>query len=713
MFELVKRTVAAATALSLLAVIIASVFLLVSYNRVQANIESIVNIDLPEGLQTTKVFASDYDAKTGQGTLLANLYLENREFVPLAQIPQPLIAATLASEDKRFYYHHGVDVAANLRAMLAILRHRALVQGGSTITQQLARNVFLPYVKSQKTLNRKVQEIILAQALERKFSKDEILESYLNNIFYGAGAYGVAAAASTYFGKDLDELSLAEIALIVGLPQKPSALNPYVNLRGAVERRDQVLNRLRAELHGGRYVTASGISDAEIDAALKEEVSLKPATGAGMMRAPYFTSWVREQLYAKYGEDQVLRQGLVVVTSLNWKYQQIAEKVVKETIDKYKDARRVSQAALVSLDVDTGDILALVGGCDYAKSKYNRAVQGGRQVGSAFKPFVYATALKQGIGPSTELRDLKVNYFVGPGQVYTPHNSDMEFRGIVNMVYALQYSRNAASVDLMNRVGPQNVVATAHDMGVESPLDDVLSLALGVCNVKPLEIASAFATFPRGGVYMEPVSILRVYDRNGVLLEDHTNDSELRSHRALPPDVAYTMVLMMQRVILGGTGTAARFKNGAGQYQPAGGKTGTTDDFGDAWFVGYTPRVATAVWVGNDDHRIKMRRVFGASIPAPIWKSYMQGIYADRPLERFETPPGAAGVSIPGASVRPVSELEDLQIEGEYTYPFEIDVSALPEEEPVSEEEKPPEERETKPPPEEKPREREENPVYF
>lgn len=701
------------TALSLLGVIIASVFLVISYERVQANIESIINIDLPEGLQTTKVFASDYDPQTGEGALLANLFLENREFVPLSQIPQSLIAATLASEDKRFYYHHGVDVAANLRAILAILRHRALVQGGSTITQQLARNVFLPYVKSQKTLNRKVQEIILAQALERKFSKDEILESYLNNIFYGAGAYGVAAAASTYFGKDLSGLTLAETALIVGLPQKPSSLNPFVNPEGAVERRNQVLHRVRAEMLDGHCVNVPGLTDAEIDAALQEKLTLKPRREAGMMRAPYFTSWVREQLYDKYGEDQVLRQGLIVVTSLSWKYQQVAEKAVEEAIERYRDARRVSQGALVSMDVDTGGILALVGGYDYAESKYNRAVQGGRQVGSAFKPFVYATALKQGISPNTELRDLKVHYKVGPGQIYTPHNSDMEFRGIVNMVYALQYSRNAASVDLMNRVGPQNVVQTARDMGVRSPLEGVLSLALGVCNVKPLEMASAFSCFPRGGTYIEPVSILRVYDRNGVLLEDHTNDVELRSHRALPPDVAYMMVQMMQRVILGGTGTVARFKNGAGQYQPAGGKTGTTDDFGDAWFVGYTPRVVTAVWVGNDDHRIKMRRVFGASIPAPIWKNYMQGIYAELPLENFGVPAGAGRAGIPAASKRPVSSLEDLQIEGYYTYPFEIDLSALPEAEEEGEVGKPSADRETKPPPAEEPREKDKDHVYF
>jgi len=681
MSELVKRTVAAVTALSLLAVIIASVFLLVSYERVQSNIESIVNIDLPEGLQTTKVYASDYDRETGEGTLLANLYLENREFMPLAEIPQPLVAATLASEDKRFYSHHGVDVVANLRAILAILRHRALVQGGSTITQQLARNVFLPYVKSQKTLNRKVQEIILAQALEKKFSKDEILESYLNNIFYGAGAYGVVAAASTYFGKELSDLTLGEMALIVGLPQKPTALNPYVNPEGALERRNHVLNRLRVEMRDSRLVGAAGVSDQDIDEALHEELVLRPRQEAGVMRAPYFTSWVREQLYTKYGEDQVLRQGLIVVTSLNWDYQQVAEKAVTEAVDEYRDARRVSQGALISMDIETGRILALVGGCDYEESKYNRVVQGGRQVGSAFKPFVYATALKKGIRPGIELRDLKMNFRIGPGQVYSPRNSDMEFRGIVNMVYALQYSRNAASVDLMNRVGPESVVETARDMGVESPLDDVLSLALGVCNVKPLEMAAAFACFPRGGVYIEPASILRVYDRNGVLLEDHTDDAELRSHRALPPDVAYTMVQMMQRVILGGTGTVARFKNGAGQYQPAGGKTGTTDDFGDAWFVGYTPKVITTVWVGNDDHRIKMRRVFGASIPGPIWKTCMQGIYADRALEEFVVPEGAAGVSIPGASKRPVSSLKDLQIEGNYAYPFEIDVSALPEEE--------------------------------
>ncbi len=260
---------------------------------------------------------------------------------------------------------------------------------------------------------------------------------------------------------------------------------------------------------------------------------------------------------------------------------------------------------------------------------------------------------------------------------------------MVNMVYALQYSRNAASVDLMNRVGPENAVEMAHKMGVKSEIEPVLSLPLGVANVKPIEMAAAFSCFARGGAYVEPAPVLQVYDRYGVLLEDHTNDVKLRTREALDPVVARTMVLMMQRVITGGTGTAARFRNGKGEFQPAGGKTGTTDDYGDAWFVGYTPQVCTAVWFGNDDHRIKMRRVFGATIPAPTWKAYMAGIYQERPLEQFVVPEGAQGVSIPAASVGKLDSLEDIQKEGSYTFPFKIrlqevdeELLAEPEEEP-------------------------------
>ncbi len=681
MWDTVKKAVAYANVAALVAVIIATLFLLFTFLRVQSNISSIINTDLPQGLQTTKVYASDYDPKTRTGTLLANLYLENREYIPLLELPGEMVACTLASEDKRFYHHHGVDFFANVRAMFAIARSGSISQGGSTITQQLARNVFLPFIKSQKTLNRKVQEIILAQALEKKFSKDEVLESYLNNIFYGAGAYGVKAAASTYFGKNPAQLTLGECALLAGLPQRPSVLNPFVNPEGAKERRNQVLERLLAEKRSGKYLDLGDVSESDINAAMKEEVKVIDRTESGVMRAPHFTSWVRELLYDKYGEDQVLRQGLIVVTSLNWEYQKAAEAAVHNNVDKFRESRRVSEGALASIDVETGNILAMVGGYDYNTSKYNRAVQGSRQVGSAFKPFVYAAALSQGLTPSTTLRDVPTDFILGHGQVYTPRNSDGKFSGIVNMVYALQHSRNVAAIDLMNRVGPANAAALARKMGVKSKLPEVLALPLGVASVKPLEMAGAFACFPRGGNYVEPVPILQVYDRYGVLLEDHTKDVELRTRPALDPRVAWTMVLMMQRAVTGGTGTPARFSNGEGKSQPCGGKTGTTDDYGDAWFVGFTQKVCTAVWFGNDDYRRKMARVFGATIPAPTFREFMAAVYKSRKVEGFVPPKGCEKITLVGGSVRGLEKLEDIQATGSYTYPFRIRAEALPDEE--------------------------------
>lgn len=674
MLERAKNTLQILLVAALAAVSVTTVALAYHYNRVQANLRTLINIDLPEGLQTTKIYARDYDPKTGRGTLLANLYLENREYVPLKEIPRYLVSATLAIEDKRFYFHHGIDIPANIRALFAIISSGGeFVQGGSTITQQLARNVFLPYIRSQKTLNRKIQEIILARALEQKFSKDEILENYLNNIFYGAGAYGVKAAASTYFGKDLSELTLAEAALIAGLPQKPSALNPFINPEGAIQRRNQVLSRLLAIKRSGRFLDLSYLSEEEIKSAMKEELRLAERTEPEIMRAPYFSSWVREQLYEKYGEDQVLRQGLIVVTTLNWEYQQAAEKAIKSAIDKYRDTRHVSQGALVSIDVETGEVLALVGGYDYNESKYNRAIQADRQAGSAFKPFVYATALLEGLSPSLELRDLRMTYQLGPEQYYTPKNADLSYRGIVNMVYALQHSRNAATVDLMNRIGPEKVIETARRMGITSKLDPVLSLALGVCDVKPIEMVAAFNVIARGGTYIEPVAILRVYDRTGVLLEDHTEDADIRTREALPSNVALTLRKMMERVVTAGTGTVARFKNKEGKYQPAAGKTGTTEDFGDAWFIGFTPKIATCVWVGNDDFRKKMVRVFGASIPAPIWRDFMAAVYKDRTTEEFTIPEGSQEVSIPSASARAPSSVRDILMEGDFCYKFSID----------------------------------------
>jgi 1A family penicillin-binding protein len=682
MWETVKKAVALANVAALVAVIIATCFLLFTFLRVQSNISSIINTDLPQGLQTTKVYASDYNPVTHTGTLLANLYLENREFMPLVEVPNQMVACTLASEDKRFYRHHGVDFFANLRAMFAIARSGSISQGGSTITQQLARNVFLPFIKSEKTLNRKVQEIILAQALEKKFSKDEILESYLNNIFYGAGAYGVKAAAATYFGKDPSALTLGESALLAGLPQRPSVLNPYVNPDGAKERRNEVLARLKFEKRSGKYLDLSNISDSEIEQAMNEPLVLAERHDTGVMRAPYFSAWVRELLYDKYGEDQVLRQGLIVVTSLNWDYQKAAEAAVTGSINKYR-TRRVTQGALVSVDVETGNILAMVGGYDYSQSVYNRAVQGNRQVGSAFKPFVYATALSQGMSPSTTLRDLPTDFILGPGQVYSPKNSDGKFSGMINMVYALQHSRNVAAIDLMNRVGPANAVAMAHRMGVKEDLPPVLALPLGVASVKPLEMAGAFACFPRGGNYVEPVPILQVYDRYGVLLEDHTEDVQMRTSPALDPRVAWTMVLMMQRAVTGGTGTPARFSNGAGVSQPTGGKTGTTDDYGDAWFVGYTPKVCTAVWFGNDDSHIKMSRIFGGTIPAPTFRAYMSAVYKARKVESFKPPPGCEKITLVGGSVRGLESLADIQATGSYTFPYRIRAAELPEEKPA------------------------------
>jgi penicillin-binding protein 1A len=390
---------------------------------------------------------------------------------------------------------------------------------------------------------------------------------------------------------------------------------------------------------------------------------------------------VRELLYDKYGEDQVLRQGLIVVTSLNWDYQKAAEAAIRGSVDKYR-TRRVSQGALVSLDVETGNILAMVGGYDYAQSVYNRAIQGNRQVGSAFKPFVYATAISQGIPPSTMLRDIPTDFILGPGQVYSPKDSDGKFSGMINMVYALQHSRNVAAIDLMNRVGPENAVAMAHRMGVKEDLPPVLALPLGVASVKPLEMAGAFACFPRGGNYVEPVPILQVYDRYGVLLEDHTQDVQMRTSPALDPRVAWTMVLMMQRVVTGGTGTPARFQNGAGVSQPCGGKTGTTDDYGDAWFVGYTPKVCTAVWFGNDDSHIKMSHIFGGTIPAPTFRSYMSAVYKTRKTENFVPPPGCEKITLVGGAVRGLESLTDIQATGSYTYPYRIRADELPPETP-------------------------------
>jgi penicillin-binding protein 1A len=632
-----------------------------AYSQVKANIERIVNIDLPQGSQATRIYARDYNSKTGRGTLLASLYLENRQQVGYSEIPPQLIACLLSTEDKNFFQHGGVDMLGTARAIVrgALRGGGGSIRGTSTITQQLSRNVFLPYIRSQRTLNRKVQEVILSGALERRFEKWEILEAYLNHIFFGAQAYGVRSAAMTYFGKDLNELSLAECAMLAGLPQSPSKYNPYKNLDAAKARRESVLRLLDNRL-GSDFFDKLRQGDPEkfgkfkltheqIQQALAEPIKLSKKHASGLLRAEYFTTYLAERvLYPRYGEKEgVGTQGMVVVSTIDAQFQEWAEQIVQQELDKDRKSKRVSQAALVLVEAKTGDVLACVGGYKWGANNaggqpdvFNRAMQASRQTGSSFKPFTYSTAYEQGFDPVTLVNDSPQSTINGKPW---PNNSDGTYRGWMSMYYALQWSRNAAATDIiMHLTGVPAVIGMARSMGITAELPEVAALTLGVADIRPVEMAEAFDTFPNMGMHVKRVLVKKVFNEGGVLIENNDSQGAIlqRSNRAMSENTAWMMAQNMMRVVNAGTGTKARVTG-----IEIAGKTGTCDDYRDAWFVGYSPELVCAVWVGNDDFNQPMNHMFGGQLPARIFSGLMKKIYATQKTTTGEDAAAAQAVT--------------------------------------------------------------------
>ncbi|MDR7556630.1 MAG: penicillin-binding protein 1A [Armatimonadota bacterium] len=569
--------------------------------------------------QTTRIYAEN-------GELIASLYRENRRIVPLAAIPLTLQQAVIAIEDERFYAHRGVDPRGIARAVWRNLREGQVVEGGSTITQQLARNLFL---SQERAFSRKVAEMLLAVEIERRLTKDEILERYLNLVYFGQGAYGVEMAAQVYFGKSARDLTLAEAALLAGLIRAPSVYSPYRNLALARARQALVLQRM---------VQLGYITPAQAAAARAAPIQLAPASNAGLVgiRAPYFVSFILTRLLETYGEDLVYKGGLQVYTTLDPRLQALAEQAVRRGLEAAARRRlNATQAALVALDPRTGAIRAMIGGADFARSQFNRAWQARRQPGSAFKVFVYTTAIARGIPPTRILEDAPVTYRIPGAPPWTPKNYDGKFSGPVTLRRALEQSINVPAARMIAELGPAAVVETARKMGIESRLEPVLSLALGSADVTPLEMSAAFAALANGGLRVHPLAILKVTDARGKVLEEHRPRREL----ALEPDVAYVMTDLLKGVIERGTGRAAAIG------RPAAGKTGTTDDYRNAWFVGYTPYLSTAVWVGNDDNT-PMRRVVGGGLPAEIWAAFMKPATQPHPPDDWTPPEGVVVTTV-------------------------------------------------------------------
>ena len=574
--------------------------------------------------QTTKI----YDASQTP-VLLAELHgLENRDVLSGEDIPQVMRDAVVAIEDSRFYAHKGVDFFAVLRAAWANLRHREVVQGGSTITQQFIKNAFLT---DEQTLDRKVHEAILAYELEGKWSKEKILNEYLNVIYFGSGAYGVQAAARSYFGEDAKDLSLAQAALLAGLPKAPSAYSPRRDPEAALARRDLVLNKMYQQ----RLITSDQLQDA-----LATPLQLADAGTDAGAKALYWVEMVREQLVARYGSSTVLGGGLRVYTSLDLGMQQAAEEAVKAVLDQPGDP----SAALVAIDVRSGRIVAMVGGTDFSKLQFNLATQGHRRPGSAFKPFVLVTALQKGISPEASYDSGPVSFDL-PGGSWDVASPD---EGGLTLAQATARSSNGVFARLIMEVGADAVATTAAEMGITTSLGDAPGPAIalgGLGNgVTPLEMAVAYTTLADGGERLSaqipfdpskgefPVSIVKVTDAAGAVIDDN---GTLRT-RVLDPGLAALATTCLRGVITEGTGRAADIG------RPAAGKTGTSDDNRDAWFVGYTPDLVAAVWVGYPEEQRPMTDVHGATVtggtlPAEIWARFMKAALASTPASDFPT----------------------------------------------------------------------------
>ncbi len=665
--RVIRNVILVAVAASL---VVLAIFLFVLYQMVleiQSKQEIVLKVgELPKSDQATKIYANDFNPKTGEGTLLANIAIKNRKYVPLEDVPEKLKLCVLVTEDARFYHHKGYDPMAMARAMVTNIKAGSIKEGASTISQQLVRNVYIPHIKYEKSVNRKVHEILLAQSLEAEYTKEEILEAYLNYIFLGAGSYGVSAAAETYFGKSLEELTLAECALISGLPQAPTDLNPFRNLDKALDRRDKVLHNLMRSKKDfektGKPLDLSSISENDITSALKEPIKLAEESEPDALLFPWFTSYVRELLYAKYGQDQVLRTGMTVVTTLDPVLQKTAEEIVYENITKHEKAYNVHQASLSCVEVETGFVKAIVGGRTYGvdegKSVFNRATQAYRQPGSAFKPFTYATALEEGWKTSDWVNDNPTKYPMGGKKFYSPKNADGSNSGWIPLAWGLIKSKNVASVWLLNQLGPERVIQTARDMGITTNLQPYLGLTLGASETYPFEMAQAFATFPQQGYFIEATPILYVMDLNGMVLEDNRNNVDFRKRRVISESTAYTMVLIMKAVNTSGTGGRANL----GNLMPSAGKTGTTDEHRDSMYIGYTPYYCTSVWVGNDDHS-RMHRMFGGVMPAKIWHDFNVKAVELKKLEKkdFSKPLGWNGMGVPSFASKGV-ESENTEV---------------------------------------------------
>lgn len=618
------------------------------------------------------------------GKEFAEFYIERRVVTPITEIPVDLQNAILAIEDTSFFQHWGINPKRIARAFMVNVERGRISQGASTITQQLAKVMFLT---RDRTIARKIKEVFLAIQLEKKYSKQEILQYYLNQIYFGASAYGVESASKVYFDKSVRNLDLAECAMLAGLPRAPSRYSPFSNLKSAYQRRQVVLRRMIEEkmIDDRQYVDASAtpITMQVIDDKIET--------------AAYFKEYVRQYLEEKYGYNAIYKAGLKVYTTLDYDMQLIAEEELEKRLadfdeEKAKQIRygrmkeegfevtsemikddlgaeeeKLSifppvQGAMLAMDPRSGEILAMVGGRDYAKSQFNRAVQARRQPGSGFKIFTYTAACDNGYTVVSELEDAPVAYFqegikwkllsrttdlsdldpqflinIPPDKIWIPSNYSGEYGGKTLLVDAITQSQNLCAVDLIQRIGPDLVVKYARKMGVSGELLPIPSLTLGACEVTLPELVAAFGIIANEGIKVTPYGIIKITDDSGNLLEINGPKPE----KCISPQTAYIMNWLLQNVAENGTGAGTRSLK-----RPRGGKTGTTNMFTDAWFTGFIPDVVCGIWTGYDNNASLGKRKSGAVMAVPVWTAFMKRITESRPISDFHPPAGINFVPI-------------------------------------------------------------------
>lgn len=544
--------------------------------------------------------------KAADGAVLQQLGSATRQKLTIKQIPDRVIKAFLAAEDRRFYQHNGVDYQSIVRAVASNLLARDLVEGGSTITQQVARIV---YLTQDRTVGRKLQEAFLAQKIERTLSKDQVLEKYLNLVYLGSGAYGVADAAWVYFSKSVDQLTLSETAMIAGMPPAPSDYSPLVNMQVARQRRDIVLERMQE---------AGFLTAAEVEQARAQTLTLKPSSPKKLYSdTPYFTSYVQQQLPKLVTKEQLEAGGLTVETSLNSTWQKAAEKAVKDAVKNIGPAEGFKQAALVAVDPRNGEIRAMVGGTDFITSQFNRVTQAQRQPGSSFKPILYTTAIATGISPYASYLDAPLTV-----DGYQPQNYGRRYSGWLTLRDALTNSVNLVSVRLLIDVGFDPVIKLGHDLGIQSELLPTYSLALGASEVNLLELTSAYATLAAKGNHTETHGIRRIINRKGEVIYT----AKPKPKQVVDKDSVAIVTWMMQSVVNSGTGQAAQIG------RPVAGKTGTSENARDLWFIGFVPQMAAGVWLGNDDNTPTWSY---SSTAAEVWHNFMTTVVKGMAVEKF------------------------------------------------------------------------------